>query len=164
MKRTAPVLATDAPEKDRDPARFHLLSHLDLSYRDELDQLFFFNPRQSKVKDQVLHSIARYGSPEIQAVGQKITLGIRNIQGAQALFILAGKKKLLQGVLVYIRENDRLVVLYLALNPACTANWQSSCASLVCITQALRSIALQISGINFVELAVGAKRIQMRIH
>lgn len=150
-------------KKPRSPP-FHFSSHLESSYREELDQLFFFNPRQYRVKNQVLAAVSQYGPPEIRETGGSITLGVKHFQGAQALFILpAGKRAPLMGGLIYIREADRLIVLYLALKPAFTKSWQGSCALLVSVTDALRAVARQINGVTLIEFRVGARLSLIRI-
>ena len=165
MKLNPPILTVGSPANPPGSPLFCLRSHLEKTYQDELEGLFFFNPRQFKVQDQVLHSVAQYGLPEIQAIGQSITLGLKNFPGAQTLFILDGNRPAqLLGTLVYVREKDRLLVLYLALKPSFTNAWQSSCALLVFITQALREIALRISGVNAIEFRVGTRPSLMRIH
>ena len=156
MKKRDKDPAFSPPPKLTELPLFHICSHLGINYRERLDRLFFFNPHQYKVKDRVLYSVTQYGAPEIQSSCHSITLGIKNLQGAQPLFVLSGRKKdQLQAALLYVRENDRLIVLYLALNPRLTHNWTESCALLLFITQALRGIALRISGIIAIEFKVG---------
>jgi hypothetical protein len=156
--------STNTPLEELRLPEIHLCSRLDMIYREELEQLFFFNPRQSKVQDQVRKTVAQYGPPEIQDDGRSITLGIRNIQCAQALFILYGKERAhLLGALVYVRKKERLKVLYLALKPIFTITWRDSCTLLIFVINALREVARSIRGVDTIELEVGSKASCIRV-
>lgn len=165
MKCDSGSLSQGALGRPIKPSRYQVSSQIDVTYREDLDQLFFFNPRQSRVKGQILNSAARYGLPEIQSVGLAITLGIKNFPGAQSLFIMGGRgKNRLLGAFIYVREKESLAVLYLALKPSLIDGWQGSCALLVCVTQTLRGIASRVSGVNGIEFRLGEKPAKIRIH
>lgn len=159
---SADLPAAEAGEVPSAPA-FRVVSHLEARHREALDQLLFFNPRQARMRQQVLRAAAEYGPPEVVQGGTGITLGLRTVPAAQTLFVLEGNARgRLQGVLLYVRERDRLVVLYLALVPALTRNWQTSCAVLVFITRTLREIASRIAGVRSVDLRVGGNALGTR--
>jgi hypothetical protein len=129
-----------------------------VEYRRELEEIFFLNPKQQLVTEKVREHIRAYGTPSIRSVGGHISLQLSKVQDAQALFIMRhGKKPELVGVLLYIREGNQLKVLYFALNPGSTLNWQTSCSIISPVISLLKNVARCIRGVEQIQIAVTAK-------
>jgi hypothetical protein len=137
-----------------------LCSHLDQQYREELEHLFFFNPRQDRIRDQIEMAIKDYGCPQITANSDgTLQMAIDGIEAAQNLFIMegAGRAKLHGGVL-YVREANCLKIVFIAFKPVFTHSWRDSATLLVIAVGAMRRIAGQIAGITDVRWSYLAGR------
>ena len=128
-------------------------------YRNELEDLFFFNPKQHVVRERVVQHIERCGSPEIRAQGEALTMGLKLVDQAQAIFLMMGRRgrARLVGVVLYVREAESLRVLYLALKQAYTLESKTSSALMIFIVETLGKIGRCIKGVKFVILSVGPR-------
>lgn len=139
-------------------AAIHLHSSIPLTYRREVEDLFFFNPKQSLVRERVRQHVAQYGAPALCDQAGLLTLTLGKVNQAQTLFIMmGGNRAKLLGLLVYVREGDGLRVLYLALKPAYTLTWRDSCLLISHVLRALKETARRIKGINFIQFAVSGR-------
>lgn len=145
-------------------SEIHLKSSIGAQYREEAEQLFFFNPKQAGVRDRVREHVERYGTPVIRCREGLISFELAKVQHAQTLFIMMGANKLrLVGMLVYVRKEDSLCVLYLALKPVYTVSWRKGCLLLSRVLDMLKKIAGCIKGIHQIQLSVASKDITFRL-
>jgi hypothetical protein len=144
--------------QNSDSPALYLCSSIPNEYRRELEDIFFFNPKQELVAKKVEEHIRVYGTPSIRSADGHISLQLSKIQDAQALFIMMrGKKAKLIGVLLYIREGNLLRVLYFALMPESTLNWQASCSIISSVIGLLKDVARCIKGVEQIQISVTAK-------
>jgi hypothetical protein len=141
-----------------DAAKIRLTSILPPHDREELEEVFFFNPKQPLVRSRVLEHIERYGPPEIVEQAGGITLALRGIDQAQTIFLMDGnsRSRLLAAV-IYIREEERLKVLYLAMKHACCVDRSTSHTLLLYVVRTLIRLGKQIKGIHFLDVCVGPR-------
>lgn len=92
-------------------------SALDVRYRHALERLLFYNGNQKAASDAILLAIERFGSPRIEAKGNRLWVSLDSGIEAQCLFVLdlsqAGAP--LVGVVVYTRDGDTLAILFVAV-------------------------------------------------
>jgi hypothetical protein len=92
-------------------------STLDRTYRDALERIFHFNRNQEKAYDAILFAVERYGTPYISIVKDRLWVTLESRMEAQSLFVLetTEAKAELVGVVVYTREDNELVVIFMAV-------------------------------------------------
>jgi len=126
-------------------------------HKQELERLLFFNGNQAKVSDAVTLVAQRYGTPRVQVVGERLRVGLDSVQ-PQTLFAVrraaAGIEPV--GVMVYTREDDALVVLFLAVHEDYASRGPKADRRLLMrMTGELRGLARRVKGITSVVLFVG---------
>tara|TARA_B100000989_G_C19419816_1_gene418122 strand:- start:405 stop:881 length:477 start_codon:yes stop_codon:yes gene_type:complete len=96
-------------------------SYLDARYRDELEDLFYFNSNQAVVREEMERAIDLFGIPEIVEASGRLTFQLRGGQAVQTLFALeeiSGEKHL-AGVIIYARTDDlTLSLIHIAVSEA----------------------------------------------
>jgi hypothetical protein len=132
-------------------------SVLGQEHKQELERLLFFNDNQAKVSDAVMLIAERYGAPRVQVVAERLRVGLESAQ-AQTLFAVrraaAGVEPV--GVMVYTREEDALVVLFLAVHEHYASRGPKADQRLLMrMTAELRGIARRVKGIASLVLFVG---------
>jgi hypothetical protein len=88
-------------------------------YRDELEQLFFFNSQQATHRSSIVRSVEKYGSPRLVERLGGLRIEIPRAAEAQTLYAIADAPQgpLLAGVVVYTRfSNDELEILHMAVD------------------------------------------------
>ena len=132
-------------------------SVLGREHKQELERLLFFNGNQAKVSGEVMLIAERYGAPRVQIVAEQLRVGLESAQ-AQTLFAVrrtaAGVEPV--GVMVYTREEDALVVLFLAVHEHYASRGPKADQRLLMrMTTELRGIARRVKGIASLVLFVG---------
>jgi hypothetical protein len=137
-----------------------------LSYRSDLEQLFFFNPAQAVYRPAIRRTIEKLGMPEIAMVNGVLTLTLGPNISTETVFMLEqrGNSLRLRGVMIYSREPlDTLALIHLAVAadpsgdaPATDMNWGT-----LLVAKALE-IAHQVRGISFVCLPYSRGRIRVK--
>lgn len=141
-------------------AELILKSTLPSQYREELEDLLFFHPQQTKVQDGIVYSIEKYGTPQIVARGDHLYVELEQFPGAQTLYAfdrIAGIEKLI-GSLIYYRTNaETIEVVHIGIQEKYTltgplANKQV----MLWLILNLRSIAKMIKGVRYIQLIYSA--------
>ncbi len=136
----------------------YLCSSISKEYREELEEIFFFNPKQKLVAEKVKNHVQAYGLPSIRSTGDHISLQLSKVQYVQTLFIMMnGNPSKLTGALLYVREEKQLKVLYFVLNPENTLNWHTSCSIISDVIDLLKNVARCIKGVEQIQIAVTAR-------
>ena len=126
-------------------------------HKQELERLLFFNDNQARVSEAVILVAERYGPPRVQVVSERLRVGLEAAQ-AQALFAVRPTESGVEpvGVMVYTREDDALVVLYLAVHEHYTSRGPRADERLLMrMTSELRAIARRVKGISSLVMFVG---------
>lgn len=87
--------------------------------REATESLFFFNPRQYRVREAIISSLKKYGEPRIEERGDDLCLTV-GAGYAQTLFALDSERTDQHpvGVIVFLRSSrTELVILHLAVHP-----------------------------------------------
>lgn len=133
-------------------------SRLGPEHKDELERLLFFNGNQGKVSASVSRIAERYGVPRIQLVDERLWIALDSSVEAQSLFAVrqtrAGPEPV--GVVVYTREEDAFVVLFVAVHEHYSARGPMADRRLLLrMTTELRTIARRVKGVRSVVLFIG---------
>lgn len=135
-------------------------SELGPEHKQELERLLFFNGNQAKVSEAVILVAERYGTPRVQIVSERLRVGLESTQ-AQTLFAVRRPASGVEpvGVVVYTREEDALLVLYLAVHEHyATRGPRADERLLLRMTDELRAIGRRVKGISSLVLFVGRSR------
>jgi hypothetical protein len=145
-------------------SQIHLCSSIGKEYYHDLEEMFFFNPRQHVVRDRVAQHIERYGTPEILRHDEAITIGLGRVDHAQTLFMMmGGGRGVLVGVVIHVREGERLKILYFAMKPAYPQTLQARSELLWFMVNSIRNIGKRIKGIRYIDWCVGSKDCTFKI-
>lgn len=145
-------------------SRIHLCSSIGKEYYHDLEEMFFFNPRQLVVRDRVAQHVERYGTPEIIRHDEAITIGLGRVDHAQTLFMMmGGGRAVLVGAAIHVREGERLKILYLALKPAYTRTLEAGSDLLLFMVNSIRNIGKRLKGIRYIDWCVGSKDFTFKI-
>ena len=134
---------------------FMFRSSLDEAYRDALEGLVFFNPRQHAAESGIARGIELYGAPSIvsDAAGIRVVVGQRN--DVQCLFAMAPARHslALAGMIVYLRTSkEEIVVLHIAVSDRFSRNQRSGLQVLMALVRAVRDVAHRLRGVQRLRL------------
>ena len=126
-------------------------SKLPSSFRDDLQELLFFNPRQSLYRVQIEKAIDDFGMPTITEQGEHLHIACRNCE-CQTLFAVdAGQ---LLGVLIYTRlDAQKLAVVHIATHSKLGSQ---QAVGLILVEELLR-LGKRIKGIERLIISYGQK-------
>lgn len=142
---------------------FFLISQLESGYAHELEELFYFNENQWKLNDVIHRSVEAYGSPSIRNAGEWLRLEFKGITDAQTLYLLRGEvHRELAGVMIYVREDESLRLLYVGLKPEFTFPRFADHCLLAAMLEALREVGGRIKGITRIEFGEGPDALRFR--
>lgn len=130
-------------------------SILDCEYQESLDKLLFFNGNQDIVSDGVSYAIEHYGVPRVSTVNKRMWVTFDSGVEAQTLYVLeqSGERPELVGVVVYTREDDELVVLFVAVHEDYARHGKKRERMLFLgILAELQEIACHVKGISSIKL------------
>lgn len=126
-------------------------SHAPKQCRRELEELLFLNPRQHRVRAGIVHSLERFGHPQVVATAAGLGVRIGN-QEAQTLFAFdrdhLGDAPV--GIVLFLRTTPaEMTVLHVAVDPDYALQGNHGGAGLgVALVDKVREIAAKIVGIQ----------------
>jgi hypothetical protein len=132
-------------------------STLGPEHKHALERLLFFNDNQAKASEAVLLVTRRYGVPRIQIVSERLRIGLESAQ-VQTLFAVRRTGPTVEpvGVVVYTREEDALVVLFVAVHEHYSSRGPKADRRLLMrMTHELKAIARRVKGVGSLVLFVG---------
>ncbi len=137
-------------------SRTRFSSMLGPEYREDLEELMFFNPQQRKALTGINHAISEYGVPSVVETNGRLRITVEGLPESQTLFALdySSEKPVLAGVMVYMRTDpENLVLLHIAVKEDYSRSGIYGDEMLVLrfMTQ-LRDIAKRIKGIRAITL------------
>ena len=126
-------------------------SHAPKCCRSELEELLFLNPDQHRVREGIVHSLERFGHPQV--VETPAGLGIRiGDQEAQTLFAFdrdhLGDEPV--GIVLFLRTSrEEITVLHVAVHPDYALQGTHGGAGLgVVLVDKVKEIAAKIVGVR----------------
>jgi hypothetical protein len=137
---------------------FNYSSILKPEYRQELEQLLFFNSAQHVAHSAIVDSIEMFGEPTVDIEGGRLRVNVKKLDEVQTLF--AFDEDTLAGILIYSRvSHERIVVIHIAVHEDYSSSGRSAHKNLVMrMSQQLRKCARSIKGIRFIRMMYGNNR------
>jgi hypothetical protein len=130
-------------------------SRLAPEHKGELERLLFFNANQGKVVQGVALIAQRYGIPRIQTVDDRLRVVLGGELELQALYVLDRLGAPI-GVMAYTREDDELVVLFVAVDEQHASGGSNGRRMLlVKMLRELQHIARRVRGIVALQVFLG---------
>lgn len=143
---------------------FYLTSSLNGEDLEDFERLFYFNPNQWKLRESVEAAVSQFGTPRITNCGGKLRMTLPEMADAQTLYLYkSGRKHILTGVVVYIRQEQLLRVLFWALHPDYTFSTNPDNYLLLKMVDALKDAARRIVGVQMISFRFGAREYKLRI-
>ncbi|HVU07775.1 MAG TPA: hypothetical protein VHG89_04445 [Verrucomicrobiae bacterium] len=123
--------------------------------RPALEELLFFNPRQSRVRDGIVHSLEQFGHPRIEETSDRLSVRVGESE-AQTIFAFdqdrPGNDPI--GVVIFVRTSTaEMVVMHVAVHS--DYQLQNRYADLglgFILLEKVREIASRIVGVRQVTL------------
>lgn len=130
-------------------------SKVSKSARQALEELFFFNPRQYRVREAVINSLSRFGHPRIENTVEGLTIKVGN-QEAQTLFVYDRSRARddLVGVVVFMRTSPgEITILHVAVHPDYALQGRHAGLGLtLTLIEKVKEIASRIVGVQRIAL------------
>ena len=135
-----------------------ITSRLGEDFREDLEQVMFFNPKQDYAENAIRNCVQHYGIPEIITENGFLRIWFESFSIAQTLFLVdrTESEDILAGMIVYIRDRDDMSVLHVAIAENYLLKGPITTARLV--WDLLRHViesASHISGVKNVKLVYG---------
>jgi ribosomal protein S18 acetylase RimI-like enzyme len=128
-----------------------LSSKASKSCRATLEELMFFNPRQHRVREGILNSLACFGHPRLVETADGLTVCVAD-HDAQTLFAYDAGRSIVDpvGVVVFLRTSPtEIAIMHIAVHPDYALQSQSSGLGLgLILMEEIRKIAARIVGIR----------------
>lgn len=140
-------------------------SALGESYYRDLQELLFLNRNQAKVAGDIVEKIERYGEPSIKKIDDKLQVTLKSGKPTQTLFVLDHTRQNaeLLGTVVYTRESDSLVMLYVAVREDYSSKGHKEDELLFLrIVSQLRHIGRRIKGVSSIRVFQRATNVAER--
>ena len=87
--------------------------------RPAVEELFFFNPRQYRVREGIVNSLGKFGHPRIEDTENGLSIRVGNHE-AQTLFAFDRDRRDSNpiGVVIFMRTSpDEIAIMHLAVHP-----------------------------------------------
>lgn len=144
-------------------AAFAFSSTLPLEHREAAERILFFNLQQEKVKDGIRVVSEAYGLPKlvVDATGERLHMAVSKGVSVQTLFVTAreiGGQEGPVGAIVFTREENALVALYMAVHEDFSATGPNADEKLMIkMLKELEGIARRVRGVDMLRLYLGAQ-------
>jgi len=144
---------------------YFITSELPSEEAAELEELFYFNPNQWKIRQSVEAAIQKYGTPQITVSGGKIRILLEKLEGHQTLFLRhRGIEDRLIGTILFVREKEVLRVLFFAIKPEYTMGEAGEVNPLIMMLNALKEIGRRIVDVQAIVFTLDRKEVRLSIH
>jgi len=124
-------------------------------HRQAVENLFFMNPRQYRVREGIINTLNKFGQPWLEEIAGEIYLRVGKNE-VQTLFAFDGNfnEHKPVGVVVYLRNTDmEIAILHLAVDPDYGFNGEQKVVGLgILLVDKVKAIAARIVGIKRVIL------------
>jgi hypothetical protein len=119
--------------------------------REELEELLFFNPRQHRVREGILHSLQQFGHPRVEETPEGLSIRVGE-QEAQTLFAFDRdrRKSAPVGVVVFLRTApEDIAIMHVAVHKDYALRGRHAGVGLgVTLVEKVKEIAARIVGVK----------------
>jgi ribosomal protein S18 acetylase RimI-like enzyme len=119
--------------------------------REALEELLFFNPRQAKVRQGIVNSLAQFGHPKLEETNGGLSIRVGEHE-AQTLFAFDLDRQAQDpvGVVVYLRTSPpEIAIMHVAVHPKYALQGQKAGVGLgVALIEKVQEIAARIVGVQ----------------
>lgn len=141
-------------------------SSLSPEHRERIVQILFFNAHQAIATKSVAFVAERYGLPRVTVEDERLRVGLAGAIQTQTLFAVlrerSGEHPV--GVVVYTREGDALVVLYVAVHEDFSSRGpRADRKLLIHMTKEIRAIARRVKGVDSLLVYLGRSTTPTRV-
>ena len=128
-----------------------LSSKIAREYRESLEDLLFFNPRQHLVRDGIVHSLERFGHPQLVEGADGLSVRIGDHE-AQTLFAFDRDRRGgdLIGIVVFLRTSpEEVTIMHVAVHPSYALRGRRAGLGLgVTLVEKVKEICSRIVGVQ----------------
>jgi hypothetical protein len=126
-------------------------SRVPRKYRGKLEDLLFFNPRQHRVREGIINSLAHFGHPRVEETSEGLSVRVGNLE-AQTLFAFDRDRhsQAPVGVVVFLRTAPTdIAIMHVAVHPKYALRGQKAGVGLgVTLVEKVKEIASRIVGVQ----------------
>ncbi len=126
-------------------------SRVPKKYRAKLEDLLFFNPRQHRVREGIINSLARFGHPRVEETAEGLSVRVGDHE-AQTLFAFDRDRRSQApvGLVVFLRTAPTdIAVMHVAVHPKYALQGQRAGVGLgVTLVEKVKEIASRIVGVQ----------------
>lgn len=119
--------------------------------RPALEELLFFNPRQSLVRDGIVNSLEHFGHPRLVESGDELAVKVGDHE-AQTLFAYDRGRSVPDpvGVVVFLRTSpEEIAIMHIAVHPDYALQGKRAGSGLgITLIEKVKEIAARIVGIR----------------
>ena len=119
--------------------------------RPALEELLFFNPRQSLVREGIVHSLRQFGHPRLEETADGLAVRVGNHE-AQTLFAYDHDRRGEDpvGVVVFLRTSlSEIAIMHVAVHPDYALRGHRAGAGLgIALVEKVKDIAVRIVGVK----------------
>jgi len=116
-----------------------------------LEELLFFNPRQHRVREGIVHSLAQFGHPRLVETADGMSVLVGDLE-AQTLFAYDRDRRSGDpvGVVVFLRTSPaEIAVIHVAVHPGYALQDRHGSLGLgITLVEKVKEIASQIVGVQ----------------
>ncbi len=138
-----------------------ITSRLGVEYHDDLEDLLFFNPCQSRVRSRIAQAVEQFGLPAIREDGDLLRIELEHLGECQTLYAIdeQDEGEVLAGVIVFFRvPEDTLLLLHVAIGSDYAAGGDRSTEQLsLQLIRVLENVASCIRGVRRVAFQYAAR-------
>ena len=120
-------------------------------YQAKLEELLFFNPRQHRVREGIINSLAHFGHPRVEETTEGLSVRVGDHE-AQTLFAFDRDRKSQApiGVVVFLRTAPTdIAIMHVAVHPKYALRGKKAGVGLgVTLVEKVKEIASRIVGIQ----------------
>lgn len=133
-------------------------SSLSAAHRQEVEEILFFNANQGRTSETVAFVAERYGLPRVMVDEERLRVELASAVEAQTLFAILreGGRDRPVGVVVYTREDDAFVVLFVAVHEEFSSRGaRAGRKVLLHMTNEVKAIARRVKGVDSLLVYLG---------
>lgn len=144
-----------------------LCAELPPAWKEDLEELLFFNPQQAALENEILATIRAFGIPRIRVKEDRLWIEVGDGLAVGTLFAMANTEdgEELAGALLFLRKDAGLLCLHLSVDESYSYRGPHAALCVAAhLLDGLRKIGARIAGVDHIEVyykRMGWQRIQL---